>query len=111
MAHRFINEINYQDNYVNLFETSPLVDFHTSIRTISRMYNQSIFEHSETEGSLVNLLLDLKKSQVIIDIDSYNNQIQHSNDINKIVSILENLRNRKNSIFFQIVSEKLEEVL
>jgi uncharacterized protein (TIGR04255 family) len=108
---RYINEINYIKEYLDIFEENPLNDYNKSIKEIKRFYNQSIFEHSINESTLLNLVIDKKLKQIVIDIDSYQLKPNKVDDIKKISHVLNILRERKNSIFFKIVSQKIEEVL
>ncbi len=108
---RYINEINYLKDYHKIFDDNPLTYYNNAINGIQRFYNQSIFDHSKNENTILNLVIDTKMKQVIIDIDSYQLKLNQVNDFDEISEVLKRLRKRKNSIFFQIVSNKLEEVL
>ena len=108
IAVRYINEISFKNDYKNIFEKPPLSDFHNKIQGLQTFYNQNVFEHSDNEGSVVNLHINLKEKKVVVDIDSFNTILQDSADRVALKEVLSNLRKQKNSIFFDIVSDRFE---
>ncbi|MBM2813804.1 MAG: hypothetical protein HW421_566 [Ignavibacteria bacterium] len=108
---RYINEINFPDRFKKYLERTPLVFKKELSGKIKRTYNQSIFEYSDFEGAILNFIVDLKNKKIIVDTDVFNTSIFNPTELKKVNKILDKMRKIKNDIFFQIVSDKLEELL
>jgi uncharacterized protein (TIGR04255 family) len=106
---RYINEFSYKNDFYRYLESNPFSISNSN--GILRTYNQSIFGYDDTEGAILNYVLDIKEKKITIDIDVFSLIINDINKINKIRIILEKLRKRKNNLFFSIITKYLEEVL
>ncbi len=108
---RYVNEIEIEYPIKNYLKEASFYLNNLNYGTPERIYQQIIYSNSELEGTILNFVIDNKKKLLIIDIDAYTTQSQNPNDKDSIERVLGNLRSNKNDLFFQIVSDKIEEVI